>query len=437
MTDGVQRVDQLTTVGSGTESPLPLVDISRLTVLHATDKRAQGRMLLLEGEQLAFGREADACVRLGLHDNRMSRSHAHLACREGVWSVRDLGSTHGTFIDGSGVECAPLRHGAVLRVGSTLLLYEHLRFPLSTSLLPETPPLLGPSVGLQRVRGEIAQIGPANLPVLVLGETGVGKELVARTIHATSKRSGPFVAINCAALPSELAERELFGNERGAFTGADQARKGLFEEAHQGTLLLDEVGELAAPLQAKLLRAIAEGEIRRVGATAPRKVDVRIVAATHRELSEPGFRDDLRARLSGWVLHVPPLRERRADIVPFAERFAGGPVTTAAAEALLLHSWPLNVRELRQAMESARVRSGEEIPIGLEHLPPYLARSSTSGAAAAQTPLALRVRARGTPTSSELAEAMEYFEGNVSNVAAFFGKERRQVYRWLDNYGLR
>ncbi len=222
-------------------------------------------------------------------------------------------------------------------------------------------PLLGESPPMQALRGQIARTGAADAPVLVLGESGSGKELVARALHAASPRAqAPWVAVNCAGFSPALLESELFGHERGAFTGADRARPGLFETADRGTLFLDEIGDMPPPLQALLLRAVQFGELRRVGADRPRTVDVRVIAATHRDLGQAvrtgAFREDLFYRLQALTLEVPPLRSRREDIPVLARHFLGRgrrrlDLGAGALKVLLAHDWPGNVRELKNLME--------------------------------------------------------------------------------------
>ncbi|AKU91159.1 sigma-54 interaction domain-containing protein [Vulgatibacter incomptus] len=218
------------------------------------------------------------------------------------------------------------------------------------------------SAAMQELLKRAARFAPSEAPVMVRGETGTGKEVIARTLHANGPRAGkPFVAVNVAALPAELLESELFGHGKGAFTGAAASRRGLFEEANEGTLFLDEIGEMALPLQAKLLRALQDGEVRRVGENRSFAVDARIVCATHRDLASRvaagQFREDLYFRLKVLTLNVPPLRERPEDVLPLALQFLGEekrPLTgfTEAAKArLLAHSWPGNVRELQNAVK--------------------------------------------------------------------------------------
>jgi DNA-binding NtrC family response regulator len=249
--------------------------------------------------------------------------------------------------------------------------------------------LIGDSPALREVVRVIRRAAPTEATVLVTGESGTGKELVARAVHDESRRrTGPFIALNCSALPGELVERELFGHVRGAFTGADRDAEGLFEAADGGTLFLDEVGDLAPPAQAKLLRALEERQVTRLGSTRPVPVDVRMVAATNRPLevmvASGAFRDDLLYRLRVIALHIPPLRDRRADVMPLALHFLahfagryGRPVrgfSDAARRLLLSYDWPGNVRELRNAVERAVVMA-EEDEIGAGDVPPQLAES--------------------------------------------------------------
>ncbi len=232
------------------------------------------------------------------------------------------------------------------------------------------------------IRGLLVQaraVADVRGAVVFQGETGTGKEILARAVHAISRRSAaPFVAVNCGAIPGDLLESELFGHARGAFSGAFADKPGLFEEAHRGTLFLDEVAELPPRLQVKLLRVLQDGEIRHVGATSSRHVEVRILAATHRDLRElvsaGQFREDLYYRLKVFTLTLPPLRERRDDIVPLAIHFLSrlglerARIAAPAVAALLAYRWPGNIRELSNAMEHAAAFAGDG-EIELEHLP--------------------------------------------------------------------
>jgi DNA-binding NtrC family response regulator len=244
-----------------------------------------------------------------------------------------------------------------------------------------TPTLVGETPAMQAVKRLIDTVAPTDATVMILGETGTGKELIARNLHDRSRRAGgPFIPVNCGALPENLVESELFGHRKGAFTGADTNRKGLFEVANGGTLFLDEVGELDKSVQVKLLRFLESGEIRRVGENDPFRVDVRVLCATNRDLRqmvvEDTFREDLFYRLNAFEIHLPPLRERRGDIAPlarhllrrFAPKRSEDALTPEFLDALTAHDWPGNIRELSNAIERATIMSGGG-PIRPEHLP--------------------------------------------------------------------
>jgi transcriptional regulator with GAF, ATPase, and Fis domain len=307
--------------------------------------------------------------------------------------------------------------------------------------------LVGKSWPMVALRAEVAEIAPTGRPVLVLGETGAGKELVAQALHRGSGRAGAFVPVNCAALPEQLAESELFGYVRGAFTGAREPSDGLFGAADGGTLFLDEIGEIAAPLQAKLLRALATGEVRRVGETQARHVDARIVAATNVDLAEAiedgAFRADLYARLLGTVLRAPPLRERREDVLALVAHFlrledAEVAVHVDAAEMLLVHRWPFNVRELEQVIRSAAPKARAAGLLEPQHLPSSFALrvSDAQEAAPAEAPIALRVARDRMPTGPELELVLRHFDGNIARVAEYFARDRKQIYRWAQRLGV-
>jgi DNA-binding NtrC family response regulator len=262
--------------------------------------------------------------------------------------------------------------------------------------------IYGASPAIQAVREMIARVAPTNATVLITGETGTGKELVARAIHRNSPRANkPFVAVNCAAFTETLLESELFGHEKGAFTGADRARQGLFEAAHEGTLFLDEAGEMSAAAQAKLLRILMDGQLLRVGSTKPRTVDVRVLVATHRDLPQRVrdglFREDLYYRLAVVPIHIPPLRQRPEDIAGLAERFAKHTATelslpsrrlsAQAMQSLAQYDFPGNIRELKNLIERAYILSVRE-EIGPENFPmaraPELSVAASAGNGHAQ-----------------------------------------------------
>jgi transcriptional regulator with GAF, ATPase, and Fis domain len=315
----------------------------------------------------------------------------------------------------------------------------------------------------------VDRVAPTHLTVLLLGETGTGKDVLAERLHARSSRvHAPFLKVNSAGLSESLVESELFGHERGAFTGALAARTGFFEAADGGTLFLDEIGELSPRVQAKLLRVLEHGEVVRVGSTQPRHVDVRILAATHRDLRQlvarGEFREDLCFRLSGLVVRVPPLRERRSEILPLAEHFADvaarrlglarPALTPAAAEALLRHDWPGNVRELRQAMERAIVMrpSGAIEPCDLCLAPvdvelrlrapaPFPSVSTfapTPSAARARPPeglAAIRDEVR-VFEKERILRALAQTAGNQTRAAELLGVSRRTLTTKLGTYGI-
>jgi DNA-binding NtrC family response regulator len=419
------------------------------------DRRGGERIerVTLDADELVLGREPVGARTLVIADKRASRSHAVLVRDRATGDLRivDRESRHGTLVDGGRVEQAAIRHGSVIRLGDSIFILSDtlLRMEEAKALAPESQALRGKSIAMQRVRGEIALVAPRSMPVLVLGETGVGKERVAQEIHRQSGRSGALVAVNCAAIAPTLAETELFGHAAGAFTGATAKSDGVFVAADKGTLFLDEIAELPLPLQPKLLRALATGEVRPVGRAEPRMVDVRLVAATHGNLrgavDDGGFRGDLLARLAGWTLAVPPLRDRREDIVRLA-RFVlerANPrlqLSAGSVEALLLWDWPFNVRELEQVLTAAAVRASDGI-VRPEQLPepmarPLLTRARTTSSARPTAPLPVLVSPDATPDAEGLREIVQRFDGNVARVADYFGKDRKQVYRWAEKLGV-
>lgn len=299
--------------------------------------------------------------------------------------------------------------------------------------------LIGTSDAMQRVRDRIAKVAPTSSTVLILGETGSGKELVARAVHEQSPRcQNPLVAINCGALPESLIESELFGHRKGAFTGADDHRVGLFEVAHGGTLFLDEIGELPKAMQAKLLRVLESGEIRRVGDNQSLKVDVRVVCATHRNLEQmvesDDFREDLMYRINTFEIHIPPLRDRIGDIAELARylycrfrpsaRSAEELFTPETIDALQSHVWPGNVRELANVIEHATIVS-DSPPVTCDYLPRHFAsrglRRKVLG------PIALR-----DLEMQAIQESLDRHEGNKSAAAEELGISLKTLYNKLN-----
>jgi DNA-binding NtrC family response regulator len=312
----------------------------------------------IDADSFTVGKDpANALV---VKDSFISSQHLQVTRSEAGFHVRDLNSTNGTYLGAVRLFEAEIPLNTVLRVGETELLFE----PASQGQQePSFHGLVGNDPAMRQLVELIQRVAPSNAVVTVLGESGTGKELVARALHELSPRAGqPFIPLNCAALSPAVIESELFGHEKGAFTGAENRRAGAFEEAHGGTLFLDEVGELPLELQAKLLRVLESGEVKPVGTSRPFHVNVRVVAATHRELRawarQGKFREDLYYRLGVMPLVLPPLRSRRSDIRPLAEHFVrahtprGQTVkfTAAALDKLQQHSWPGNVRELRNVV---------------------------------------------------------------------------------------
>ncbi len=338
-----------------------------------------GRTIRLEEETVVIGSKPPAD--LVIADPGISRRHAEVRRAPSGWVLADLGSTNGTFIGAVRVEAVTLADGTVLRVGSTEIAFEAREEGVALDPAPpgERHGAVAVSRPMRELLAAIERFAPTDLSVVLEGETGAGKEVCARALHAASRRArAPLVVVDCGALSESLVESELFGHERGAFTGAVAARAGAFEEADGGTIFLDEIGELLPALQPKLLRAIEAREVRRLGSNKVRRVDVRVVAATNRDLAaEVGaqrFRADLFFRLSEVRLRVPPLRERRDDVLPIASAIAremdpGASLSPEAIAALEAREWPGNVRELANVVRRAVVAAAG-VPVRPEHLGP-------------------------------------------------------------------
>ena len=334
------------------------------------------RVVALDGERPGASATSDAAEltigtaegnQLVLGDPTISRHHCAIRVTPRGFQLRDLGSTNGTWLAGHLIESAYLKPGSTFRVGTTTVRFEHLddevREPLSDD--DRFGDALGASPAMRRIFAMLGRVAPSDSTVLLDGETGTGKGLLADLIHRQSLRTrGPFIVVDCASIPPTLIESELFGHEKGAFTGAHAARAGAFESANGGTIFLDEVGELPLDLQAKLLRALEERLVKRVGSVRQIRLDVRVLAATNRDLREAvnrgRFRADLYYRLDVMRIRIPPLRERREDIpllVNHFYRIFTGDDDAVAPDALVAplreHSWPGNVRELRSAVERA------------------------------------------------------------------------------------
>jgi two-component system, NtrC family, nitrogen regulation response regulator NtrX len=304
---------------------------------------------------------------------------------------------------------------------------------------------------MRRVMAQIDRVAASETRVCIYGETGTGKELVARTLHEKSQRAnGPFVTLNCAAVPAELIESELFGHEKGSFTGAAQRHNGKFEQAHRGTLFLDEIGDMPVAMQAKLLRVLEEGEVERIGADKPNKVDVRVIVATHRNLEQlvesGGFRRDLYHRVVVFPLTLPPLRDRCEDLPLLVEHFAHQvsaqngwkpvPFNVEAIEALKEYSWPGNIRELRNVVERLLLLAGTEVDAEAVRMALPAVKGGTEQKAAeaeATGPLAQRVLA--FEREAVLAE-LERHGRHITQTAKALGLERSHLYKKCQQLGI-
>ena len=333
----------------------------------------QGQRFVVEQDATVLVGQSSACD-VRLNDCEVSRRHARLAHAGDQLRVTDLGSTNGTFVDGVRVMDAFLLQGQCARLGGTVLRVEADDVPVrgTLSAADHFGKLLGVSAAMRRLYPLMERVASSLVPVLLEGETGTGKEVLAESIHEQGPRAGgPFVVFDCTAVAPTLVESELFGHERGAFTGATGQRSGLFEQAHGGTLLIDEIGDLDLGLQPKLLRALERGELRRVGGDRAIRFDVRVLSATRRDLdhevTEGRFRDDLYHRLVVGRIELPPLRARRGDVAFLARAFCrqlGHPEDAVPAEVLARWEeapWPGNVRELRNAV-ARRLALGELAP---------------------------------------------------------------------------
>ena len=299
--------------------------------------------------------------------------------------------------------------------------------------------MIGESPAMREVFRLIERAGPADKPVLIQGESGTGKELVACALHRLSQRSDkPLVVINCAALPETLLESELFGHERGAFTGAVSAKPGLFEAADEGTLFIDEIGDMPGSLQAKLLRVLEDGSLRRIGSIKERRVNVRLLAATNRDMADEvkqgRFREDLYYRINVMTLELPPLRERTGDVPRLVARFLGNQweIEPAALQAIERYDWPGNVRQLINALERAKILADEQT-IRLDGLPPGIAAGGSSNhppTVGGQDQLAAIER-------SKIIEILRRERGNKARAARTLGIGRRSLYRLLEGYEIR
>jgi transcriptional regulator with AAA-type ATPase domain len=399
-----------------------------------------GSHAVASGEGLVVGRGGD--VDIVLPADEVSRRHCRLSRDTEGLLLEDLGSHNGTWLNGEAVQKATLVSGDILRLGQCVgqVTARGVAEPLEEIL---DGFFGGP--GLQAALAPARRAAPTTLPVVIVGETGSGKELVARALHEWSGRKGALVTTNCAAIPETLAESHLFGHRAGAFTGATHASKGLFGAAQDGTLFLDEVAELSLQVQAKLLRVLEQKEVWALGAQGPSALNVRVVCATQAPLRNRvgagSFRQDLFARLDGVTVSLPPLRSRSADIVPlflyFASRAAGGhlaPIRAELIEAVCLHTWPMNVRELKQVAERLVALHGHEQCLLKKHLPEHLVEQEPPLSSASKPRVVLLKDGAVSDSSDELARlvgALKRYRGNVSRACHAAAISRQRAYRLL------
>ena len=412
---------------------------------------------------VVIGRGESADVRI---DNpRISRQHVRLHVNETI-QVEALPSANGTVVRDAKLkdgECIQVLPGEAITLGTTIVILQPRYQPVS-SFEPTAPgpAALGLPAGIVLADDQMKKVytlatraAGTSINLLILGETGVGKDVLAQTVHRSSPRSAkPLVGINCAALAETLLESELFGHERGAFTGAIQSKAGLLESASDGTVFLDEVGELSPSTQAKLLRVLETREVMRLGSVKPRRVNLRFVSATNKDLASESlngsFRRDLYFRLNGLTLVVPPLRERVSEVIPLAQQFAlsawsasgrsGRPTLSSRAEARLTeYSWPGNIRELKNTVERALIHS-DGATIDAEHLvfePP--AKPLVRAPSDSTPPSESQPDVRSELSELErrrIVEALDRFGGNQTRAAQHLGMPRRTLVKRLDQYGL-
>jgi DNA-binding NtrC family response regulator len=417
----------------------------QLVVIEGPD---QGRAVPISAREIVVGTAPDCD--LALTDDRVSKRHLGIAAQGGRFVARDLDSKNGTLYEGSLLRSAEVSAGATLKVGRTFLRIQPR--PEALEIAPSQSrrfgDLVAVSLAMREVFAVLERAAPAGVTVLIEGETGTGKELAARALHeASGRRGGPFVALDCGALPESLLESELFGHVKGAFTGAAAARAGAFARAHRGTLFLDELGSVPPTVQARLLRAIEERKVRPVGADSEREVDVRLIAASRHDLgarvAEGAFRPDLFYRLSVVSVVLPPLRQRREDIPLIATELLRrrgvepGKISGPNLDRLLAQPWPGNVRELRNVIDRAVAMSPEARSFA------ELKLSVAPGAAA--EPLSVRGDLPFAEAKQLLVEAFEqrYLRdvleragGNISAAARASGLDRKHLKTLLRRHGL-
>jgi len=441
-----------------------ILELARCTlVILSGDDR--GKEQIIEGDLFRIGKSRDN--QLVLPDETVSRAHCEIVRERRGYLLRDLGSTNGTLLDGAEIKEAWLKPGAVITVGKVELKVRPYseRIEILPSDSTHYGQAVGKSVAMRSVFGLLERLGPTDATVLIGGETGTGKDVLARAIHSQSPRSkGPFIVVDCGAVVGSLIESELFGHEKGAFTGASAARQGAFELADKGTLFLDEIGELPLDLQPKLLRALETRSFRRVGGNRNQQVDIRVIAASKRNLKmevERGkFREDLYFRLAVVPIELPPLRERRDDIPVLvqalldriAESDPTGTTPTTLSDdtmdALAAHDWPGNIRELRNVLERAaylsRAAGYDEVQLGtLPFAGSTKPPAETDDGAIAMPDFDPDKSYRDTKSEWEAEFERRYVswlldrsEGNISAAARAADMDRKYLHKLVRKHGL-
>jgi sigma-54 dependent transcriptional regulator, acetoin dehydrogenase operon transcriptional activator AcoR len=460
-------------------------DVAGLLPLYTSAPTSLRSVYLIGNERVTLGRDPEATI--CVEANAVSRRHCEVFPTPGGHGLRDLGSRNGTLVDGVFVSETSLQGGELLRIGDALFKYladgapRYAGYRLDGTmeagakrLAQQSTHLLGGAI-MDGIVSALERIAPTMLSVIVRGESGTGKEVAAREIHRLSGRRGAFVALNCAALPGSLLESELFGYRKGAFSGADRDKIGLVKAANGGTLFLDEIGDMSPEAQAKLLRVLQSREVLPLGATQAEPVDVRVICATHRDLTDLQlrglFRGDLYARLHEYGFTLPPLRDRKEDIWLLTQALLarhGRPdlqPTFPFMLGLLAHQWPYNVRELEACVKRAIALSTslELLPDQLpdevrEALSKFGRRSDVDSAPPASpnttnvaTPSPHQALAHApvedtgdgdtgsgskAPTEAELRGLLAQHRGNIAAVGRALGKERMQIHRWMKRYGV-
>ncbi len=371
---------------------------------------------------------ADLAIQWRHQDARMSHNHAQMTVRNGQWKLKDLGSKNGTWVNHEVVDEVALHDGDVIEIGASFFLFrDQFECPIAhTQDVKEEASCRSLNPRLAGLLESATRVADSNLPMILSGSTGTGKEVWAQQFHTASGRKGQWVPLNCGAIPENLLESQLFGHVKGAFSGAVADKPGMVDQANGGTLFLDEIGDLPLSAQVKLLRLLQENECQPVGARQPHQVDVRIIAASHKNLNklvaEGLFREDLLARLSGFAVTLPDFAQRKEDFgmlfrAAVENSFEASPaVTREAMRLLLVQSWPQNIRQLVQTVHGAAALSrGTAITVKT------LAELGLQG---------------NLDKKQKLLDLLQLHDGNVSAVARVMGKARVQVRRWCESYDI-